>query len=160
MNTSMLKKWLLSLVASDAEIENLRKFAILKDFTNYELVLFQNIVHERHFKEGEYLYQGQYPLAVIYLIKKGAIEVKDNYHCEDKPVILSKHQFLGIVDMYNQNRRQGEAKAIKDSTVLAISYIDFDNFITQNSRTGVKLLNNVCKALSHFIYHKHNITTE
>jgi signal-transduction protein with cAMP-binding, CBS, and nucleotidyltransferase domain len=160
MIKDIFNKWLKSLLGLNKELDELRKFPILKDFSYHELSLFQNIIQERSFKEGEYLYREQYPLAVIYLIKKGAIEVKDNYHCTDTPVVLTKHQFLGIVDMYNKNRRQGEAKAIKDSTLLAISYIDYENFITHNPRTGVKLLNNICKVLSHFIYQKHNLPVE
>jgi hypothetical protein len=56
--------------------------------------------------------------------------------------------------MYNENKRKGEAKATKDSTLLAISHLDFQTFIKANPKTGLKLLNNICKSLSHFIIHK------
>ena len=150
MNWKNINQWLISLISKRKELDYLRKFPILSGFTNHELFLFSQMLQERHFKDGEVIYQEQLPLTVIYLILKGAVELTDNYQ-SIKPIILHKYQFLGIADMYNENKRQGEAIALKDTVLLAFSHLDYFSFIKTNHRTGVKLLNNICQALSHYI---------
>jgi len=152
MNWKNIGQWLVSLIVNSHDLDYLRKFPVLKGFSNHELYLFAQIVQERHFKEGELVYQEQFPLAVIYLISKGAVELTTDYHSSTGPVVLYKHQFLGIVDMYNENRRLSEAIAIKDTTLLAVSHLDFASFVKTNPAAGVKLLGNICQALSHYIF--------
>jgi len=151
MQWKNISQWLISLISKRKELDYLRKFSILSGFTNHELYLFSQILQERCFKEGEVIYQEQFPMTVIYLILKGTIELTDNYQNSNKPITLHKYQFLGIADMYNENRRQGEAIAAKDSTLLAFSHLDYYSFIKMNPRTGVKLLDNICRTLSHYI---------
>ncbi len=129
----------------------LKKFPILDGFSRHELFLLSQILQERKFMAGEIVYDAQYPLAVIYLIAGGSIEIVEGDNELQKNVVLHKHQFLGIIDMYNENRRKGIARAVKDSTLLAVSHLDFQAFIKANPKTGVKLLNNICAALSHYI---------
>jgi len=160
MSQISMIKLLKALFNKKSRLDYLRNFNILKDFTDYELYMFSQILNERKYKAGEFIYKEQYPLAVIYLVLEGTVEVQDNYHNSGKPTIIKKNQFLGIVDMYNQHRRQGEAKAIKNSVLLAVSYIDFQHFVKNHPSTGVKLMNRVCEALSHFIYKQHNSETE
>lgn len=143
--------WLISVINKPKDLDYLRKFSIFKGFSNYELFLFSQILQERHFKEGEIIYQEQFPLTVIYLILSGVVELSDNYQNNGKPIVLHKNQFLGIADMYNENRRQGEAIAVKDTTLLAFSHLDYFAFIKANPSTGIKLLNNICGSLSLYI---------
>jgi signal-transduction protein with cAMP-binding, CBS, and nucleotidyltransferase domain len=144
MTWNDIKQWIKSLLNKRKELEYLTHFPILDGFTRHELFLFSQIVQDRQFKQGEFVYREQYPLAVIFLIGKGSVEVRED---NAKPLILKKNQFIGIVDMYNENRRKGEARTLRDSTLYAISHLDFQAFIKINPRTGVKLLNNICLAL-------------
>lgn len=151
MNWQKLINWLKALLGSHKELDYLRKFSLLKDFTGRELYLFSQLLHHRNYKEGEFLYKEDYPLAVIYLILKGEIEVHDNQASNISNVLLHHHQFLGIVDMYNENRRNGSAKAMRDSEVLALSRQDFHDFIKKNPHTGVKMMDNIASILSRYI---------
>jgi len=155
-----VKLWFSTLLIKRSKLDYLRKFPILNDFTDHELFLFSQIVQERSFKEGELVYQEEFPLAVIYLVLKGAIELKDSSHEQVNSIILNTHQFLGIIDLYTENKRKGEARAIKDSIILAVSHLDFMTFIRTNPKTGVKLMNNICRALSHTIYEMQNSVAE
>jgi CRP-like cAMP-binding protein len=141
-----------SFLFNPEEYVMLSQFPILEGLTKHELYLFSQIVHERHFKEGEIIYQEKFPLAVIYLILSGSIEIKNKPDDPAGNVILRKHQFYGIVDMYNEKRRKGSATAKTDSTLLAVSNVDFQSFIVVNGKTGVKLMTNICKSLSHYIF--------
>lgn len=152
MNRQKLKLWLKALWGSHPELDYLRKFSLLKDFKGRELYLFSQLLHKRQYKAEEFLYREDYPLAVIYLILRGEIEVHENQATNVNNVVLHKHQFLGIVDMYNESRRNGSAKALKDSEVLALSRQDFRDFIKDNPQTGVKLMDNVATILSRYIF--------
>ncbi|MFO7659365.1 MAG: cyclic nucleotide-binding domain-containing protein [Candidatus Cloacimonadaceae bacterium] len=131
-----------------SKYDYLRNFPLLCDFTNLELFLFSQIVQTRNFKQGEFIYQEEFPLAVIYLILDGAIELKEGSDRNAKTIILEKHQLLGVIDLYTETRRKGVAAASKDSVLLAVSHLDFNAFIKTNPRTGIKLLNNVCRIIS------------
>jgi CRP-like cAMP-binding protein len=144
--------YLKNVLFSHKELDYLRKFPILNSMTNHELFLFNQITHKRSFKEGEIIYQEQFPLAVVYLILSGIIEIVNNPDDPDDNILLHKHQFYGIIDMYNEKRRKGIAIAKTDSILIAISYIDFQAFINDNPRAGVKLMSNICKSLSKYVF--------
>jgi len=150
-----VKQLFSSFLYNSNKLNYLRQFPILRNFSTFELFLFSHLIQTRHFKKDEIIFQEQFPLAVIYLIQSGAIEIRSRYDLNEEPVILTKHQFIGVIDLYDENRRKEEAKAVKDTILLAISHIDFQKFINANPRTGVKLLSNICGALSHFIFQKH-----
>lgn len=149
-------KWVKSNFFNHSKYDYLRKFSMLIGLTDYELHLFSQIVHERKFKSGEVIYQEQFPLAVIYLIFSGSIEVKNDSVNNPEAVTLHKHQFYGIIDMYNEKRRMGQAIAKTDAILLAVSNVDFKAFINANPRTGVKIMNNICKSLSNHYYQFRN----
>ena len=152
MDMHKLGTWLLSIFNKRTDISYLQKFPVLKCLKYHELHLFSQLLHERHYSEGEFIYKEDYPLAIIFLVLKGQVEVHESLNPDQTPLLLSRYHFLGIVDMYNQNKRKGTARAIKDSTLLAISRQDFEDFLFANPKTGVKILNNVCHSLSHYIY--------
>jgi CRP-like cAMP-binding protein len=144
--------YLKNFLFSHKELDYLRKFPILEGMTSHELYLFNQITHERIFKEGEIVYQEQFPLAVVYLILSGIIEIVNNPDDPDDNILLHKHQFYGIIDMYNEKRRKGIAIAKTDSKLIAISNIDFQTFLRSNPRAGVKLMSNICKSLSKYVF--------
>jgi signal-transduction protein with cAMP-binding, CBS, and nucleotidyltransferase domain len=151
MNWNLLKQWLLALSRKHDNYDYLSKFPILSGFSKHELFLFAQIVQERVFKEGEEIYQDQSPLAVLYLIKSGTVQIREEKEGQNRLLLRHRHQFIGIVDMYNDSKRHGDATALKDTVLLAVSHLDFQAFLKNNTSTGVKLLNNICKALSHYI---------
>jgi CRP-like cAMP-binding protein len=151
-------QWLKSLLLRQDELAHLRKFPLLRDFSNWELYLFSQLIQERTFKAGEYIYKEDFPLTVVYLILKGEIEVVDHYEHNSTPLVLRKHQFLGIIDMYNEDHRKGNAKAIRDSILLAVSKQDLQDFWANNPKAGVKFLNSLSRSLSHYIYQLHTHT--
>ncbi len=142
------KNWLDAFLHGRGKLDYLRNFPLLCDFSFLELFLFEQIINIRHYKKGEFIYQEEFPLAVIYLILDGAIEVKEGSDQNIKTIVLEKYQPLGIIDLYTENRRKGVAYALKDSTLLAVSHLDFNAFIRSNPKTGIKLLNNICRILS------------
>lgn len=156
MNWKGILSWLKSFFVKVPAYNYLSQFSILQGFTKHELFLFYQIVQERHFKEGEYVYREQFPLAVIYLIGEGSIEIKEN----EDVITLGKNQIIGIINMYNEHRRKGEAKAVTDSTLYAISHLDLQSFINKNPRTGVKLLNNICRTLCRDLQSRNQFISE
>jgi signal-transduction protein with cAMP-binding, CBS, and nucleotidyltransferase domain len=148
MIIDFFKQWNSYLHTKKDRFAYLRNFPILKDFNTFELYLFSQIINERNYKENEFVYLHESPLEVLYLILSGSIEITDYFKDTGKAILLDEYQFLGIIELFNDNKRKGDAKAKSDSVLLAISHLDFKTFIKNNPRTGTKLLNNICLALS------------
>ncbi len=135
------------------DFSRLREYPMLKDLNDHELKMFSQLILEREYKEGEYIFKQDFPVAAIYLIHSGLIQIHAHDDPEASPILLHPHQFIGILDMYNQNKRRGTARVVKDSVLATISRQDFMNFIHNNPKAGVKILNRICEAYSHYIYH-------
>lgn len=146
-----LMQWLSGLLKPKVKHENLKKFPLLKDLNVFELSLFRQICHHRHFAADEVLFEVKYPLEMIFLITKGEVEVLGKLQM-GKSRIIKKHQHIGIIDMFHEVERSSTAKATVETDVLAVSRTDFLRFIRSNPKTGVKILHNVCLSLSSFIF--------
>lgn len=151
----ILKKYILSFVYNKKELDQLNQFPLFDGLTYHELSLLEHLIQKRIFKQGEYIYKEQFPLATLYLICEGEVDIRNGYHLINESQVLKKNQLMGIIDMFNQGRRTGEAIALKDTTILAISHLDLKNYIQQNPRSGNKILLNICTILSRFIYTAH-----
>ncbi|MDD4309280.1 MAG: Crp/Fnr family transcriptional regulator [Candidatus Cloacimonetes bacterium] len=144
-------KWLLTLLHNPNKYAGLRKYSIFKNLNSFELYLLNNHLHLRNYKSGDMLFDKDYPLEVIFFIEKGEILVSGKVNPK-QDIVLKKHQFLGMMDMFYENIRSSSAKALSDVKVLAISRYDLMDLINKNPHTGVKILTAVCQSFSHYIF--------
>jgi CRP-like cAMP-binding protein len=143
--------WLKSLLHKPSKYASLRRYSIFKHLDSFELYLLNNFMHQRSFKQGEQLFDVGYPLEVVFFIEKGEIEVigKANPHGR---ALLSKNQWIGIMDMFYENIRSSSAKALTDVQVLAISRDDLMDLINKNPHMGLKILSGICESLSRYVF--------
>jgi CRP-like cAMP-binding protein len=147
----MIIGWLKSLLHKPSKYASLRRYSIFKQLDSFELYLLNNFMHHRSFKQGELLFDAGYPLEAVFFIEKGEIEVigKANPHGRS---ILSKNQWIGIMDMFYENIRSSSAKALTDVQVLAISREDLMDIINKNPHMGLKILQGICESFSNYIF--------
>jgi len=143
--------WLKSLLHKPSKYASLRRYSIFKHLDSFELYLLNNFMHHRSFKQGEQLFDVGYPLEVVFFIEKGEIEVTGKANPNGR-AILSKNQWIGIMDMFYENIRSSSAIALTDVQVLAISRQDLMDLINKNPHMGLKILNGVCESLSNYIF--------
>ncbi len=148
MSWKDIGKWLKSRGKGKDQFKGMRNSAILQDLTEYELFLFSQIVHDRKFTKGESIFEQDVPLAVFYMVSSGEVELQETASTGQSSCRISPNEVLGIIDMYVQNRRLASARATKDTYLQAVSHLDFEFFVKSNPKTGVKLLNNMCRLIS------------
>ncbi len=146
-----IRQWIINSLKKKEKHKDLRKYKLFKGLNVFELGLLSQIIHKREYAEGEYLFEEKYPLELVFLIESGVVEVRGKLQ-PGGPKILQNYQDIGFIDMYGDEIRSSSARALKDSVVLAISKRDFQSFLKDNPRIGVKLLQNICISLSEFIF--------
>ncbi|PKN80216.1 MAG: hypothetical protein CVU48_02930 [Candidatus Cloacimonetes bacterium HGW-Cloacimonetes-1] len=146
-----LFNWALSLLKGKDRFGNLRKFSVFKDLNSFELYLLHQIMNERAYVEGEILFENKFPLELIYFIDKGEVEVIGALQPNGSR-LLKKNQFVGLIDMFQENVRSSSARVTQDSVFLAVSQTDLRKFIHDNPRIGIKILIRTCELISKFSF--------
>jgi CRP-like cAMP-binding protein len=147
----MIIRWLKSLLHKPDKNAPLRRFSIFKKLDSFELYMLNNYLHRRSYKAGEYLFDKDYPLEMIFFIEQGEIEVLGKAHPSGHS-ILKKNHWIGLMDMFYENIRSSSAKAITEVHVLAISRSDLLDLINNNPHMGVAILTGVCESFSKYIF--------
>ncbi|MDD3050085.1 MAG: cyclic nucleotide-binding domain-containing protein [Candidatus Cloacimonetes bacterium] len=117
----------------------LKKFVFLSNLKKKDLILFRNMLMERNFADGEYIFKENYPHAVLYLIIKGEIEI-----LLDNEVVATLQPFshFGEIGLFIESKRTASARAKGQTLLYACSKNDFSNFIDTFNSIGIKILYN------------------
>ncbi|MCD4651194.1 MAG: cyclic nucleotide-binding domain-containing protein [Candidatus Cloacimonetes bacterium] len=130
----------------------LRNISFLKKLHRLELKLFSKLLNKRVFQPGEYIFKQGYPVAVLYMIKEGKIEIV--LEKKDNVVILTsldKYCFFGEPALFVETQRTASARAAVKSTLYAVSKKDFQEFIATHPKIGGKILFELGKRLSQMV---------
>jgi len=96
------------------------------------------------------LFEEGHPLEVLFFIVSGELQVTGKLNPQGSAV-LKKHQFIGVKDLFGDNKRSGSATALTDLSVLALTESDFQDLISKNKRLGNKLLKACCEFLASYL---------
>ncbi len=130
--------------------KDLLQYSLFRDLNARQRRLVANCLHTREFKAGESVFEEGYPLEVIYFIESGRLEVSSLFP-DESPTVLKRHQFIGVLDYFSDQKRLSSAKGITDVKLKALSADDFQELLTKDPDLGVKLLNACCCFLGTFI---------
>ena len=101
---------------SEAEIA-LKQVPIFEDLNRRELKGIRNIVHEREFLKGEYVFKANTPGLGMYIILRGTIRIEGEDGTEF--ATLSSGDFFGETALISEDKRSANAKALGDCRVIA-----------------------------------------
>ena len=142
-----------NLFKSPTEKTDIEKFLLdmppFKSLSEKDLEMLSNIIHNRSYIAGEYIfYQGD-PGIGLYIIRNGEIIIQRN---DEGGNILSlatfkKGDFFGELALIDGEKRSASAIAKSDVNLAVIFKPDLDEFIEKNPKKGVKIL----QGLSHII---------
>ncbi len=129
-----------------ADLEkNLLSIPMFSALTRKDISLLLNIIHNRNYLPGEYIfYQGD-PGIGLYVIREGEVTIQ---RTNDEGIILSlatfkKGDFFGELALVDGEKRSASAIA-KIETRLAVFFKpDLDDFIEKYPRKGVKILQGI-----------------
>ena len=118
---------------------------IFQSLTGREITLITNIMHERNYISGEYIfYQGD-PGIGMYIVREGTVEIKRSF--ENKEVFslatLNKGDFFGELALIDGEKRSASAVAVEDTKLAVIFKPDLDEFVEKFPKTGTKILNGI-----------------
>jgi len=127
----------------------IKQVKFLKELSIFERRKFANLLIEKHYKSGDFIFREKYPHAVLYIIEKGSLEISVDSK-KEKIVLanLKKGDYIGEIGLFIDSSRTANVVADGDCTLLAISKNSFKDFIERNPKIGIKILYTFGKKLS------------
>lgn len=136
------------------------------------LSLLMNIVHNRSYVSGEYIfYQGD-PGIGLYIIREGEVQIQRNDSAGNsiQLAVFKKGDFFGELALVDGEKRSATALAKTDVRLAVIFKPDLDDFIEKYPKKGIGILQGIAHIIAirlrhlnedHFLLHsKSQIKTE
>ena len=131
----------------------LKKYQIFNTLNDKELQFVYNCLHRREFEAEEIIFEEGFPLEVIYFIESGEVELSSKKEPKTK-LILKENDVFGLIDLFSGQKRRMTAKALSDTTLLAIADSDFEELINRQPSLGTKILWSCCQLMAKTIQEK------
>jgi CRP-like cAMP-binding protein len=161
---------------SPAEKTNLKKslqsIPVFSNLSRKDITTLMNIIHNRNYLEGEYIfYQGD-PGIGLYVINEGEVVIQRT--TENGNIIplatFMQGDFFGELALVDGEKRSASAIAKTDCRLAVIFKPDLDEFIEAYPRKGIKILQGISQIVAvrlrklnedHFaLYNKSRVTSE
>lgn len=114
-----------------AKLSFLKETTFFEDFSQWELDIVHDFLHERIFQSGEAIFEKGQPGAVLYFIFKGkvSIEVPSEGGAVRKLAELSEGAFFGELALLDDSPRSATARAAEDTVVLALARSELERML-------------------------------
>jgi len=132
---------------SDDLKKSLLAIPIFKSLNKRDLSSFINIIHNRNYLAGEYIfYQGD-PGIGLYIVREGEVEIVRENEQGDKVTLatIQKGDFFGELALIDGEKRSASAIAKTDTRLSVIFKPDLDEFIERYPKKGVKILQGIAE---------------
>ena len=109
-----------------------------------------NIIHDRNYLAGEFIfYQGD-PGIGLYLIREGEISIVRQSDAGEKIELatFSKGDFFGELALVDGEKRSASAMAKTDTRLAVIFKPDLDEFIVKYPKKGIQILNGIAHIIA------------
>ena len=130
--------------------EALQSLPLFKDLSKRDCTLLLNIVHNRIYVAGEYIfYQGD-PGLGMYLIRDGEVEIKREGTSKKAVQLakLKKGDFFGELALVDGEKRSASAIAIKDTKLAVIFKPDLEDYIEKLPKKGIKIMRGIAEIIA------------
>jgi len=130
---------------TDELLTSLKNIPLFKSLTKRDLSGLLNIMHERNYMAGEYIfYQGD-PGLGLYLIREGEVIISRETDSGDKIqlAVIQKGDFFGELALIDNDKRSASAIANSDTKLSVIFKPDLDEFIERYPKKGIKILQGI-----------------
>lgn len=131
----------------------LQNISFLRQLDRYELKLFARLLNSRLFKAGEYIFHENYPIAVMYIVADGEVDIILENDPQEAIILSTYYKFghFGEMGLFIETNRTASARAKTDSVLYAVSKKDFEHFIQISPKIGVKILFELAVQLSNMV---------
>ncbi len=118
---------------------------VFKGLTGREISSVTNLMHERNYIKGEYIFYQDDPGIGMYIIREGTVEIKRAFENKEtlSLALLNKGDFFGELALIDGEKRSASAIAVDDSKLAVIFKPDLDEFVDKFPKTGTKILQGI-----------------
>lgn len=139
----------LGLQKTESRINILKGIPIFNELTNREMKLISKLFYERHYNEGEAVFEIGQPGAAMFIIEQGEVQIV-RYNKFGEEIVLAElgnGEFFGELAMLDNSPRSATAKTSRSSSMMAIFREDLDKFLKDNPEIGVKVLKKLASVI-------------
>jgi CRP-like cAMP-binding protein len=129
----------------------LKKVALFEDLTHGDLKRLARVVHERSYRDGEYIYEQGKPGTALYLLRGGAVEmVRHKRNGEEVPIAMLEPpaSFEELAAMGTEVVRWTSARAHGPVSLVAIGRSDLDSLSRNFPFLANKILTRLAQILA------------
>lgn len=129
---------------SDLE-KSLHSIPLFSSLSKKELKLLLEIIHNRTYVAGEFIFLQGDPGIGLYIVRDGEVEIKrkDNSGKEHTLANFIKGDFFGELALVDGEKRSASAVAVTDCRISVLFKPDLDEFIEKFPRKGIKILQGI-----------------
>jgi CRP-like cAMP-binding protein len=130
-------------------LEALHSIPVFAELTKKELSMLSNIIHQRNYLAGEYVFCQGDPGIGLYIVIDGEVLIKRIV--ENVTISLadfSKNDFFGELALIDGENRSASAIAKTDLSVAVIFKPDLDEFVSTYPKKGIKILQGINNILT------------
>lgn len=132
---------------TDELVTSLKSIPLFRLLTKKDITSLLNLMHERSYVSGEYIfYQGD-PGLGLYLIREGEVLIsRENDNGEKiQLAVIHKGDFFGELALVDNEKRSASAIANSDTKLSVIFKPDLDEFIERYPKKGIKILQGIAE---------------
>jgi len=134
-----------------ADLEkSLSSIPIFTSLSKKELKLLLEIIHNRTYVAGEFIFLQGDPGIALYIVREGEVEIrrKDSSGNEYKLANFTKGDFFGELALVDGEKRSASAIALTDCRISVLFKPDLDEFIEKFPGKGIKILQGISSVLA------------
>ena len=140
------------------KIKFLKRIPFFEKLKKHQLDEVAQVIYEREYREGEYVFEVDQPGAALFIIQTGeiSVEIHDANGEPTQLATLNKNAFFGELALLDEAPRSASARALVPTKVLALFRRDLD----QLSTTNPDITTNIYKSLATIIGNRLKATNE
>ena len=130
--------------------KSLLSIPIFSRLSKRELGILLNIIHNRNYVAGEYIfYQGD-PGLGLYIIRDGEVTIqrKNTENQNISLAVFTKGDFFGELALIDGEKRSASAVSESDTRLAVIFKPDLDEFIENYPKSGIKILRGISEIIA------------
>ena len=133
------------------KIEFLKSIELFSDLTSRQIDNISNIIHERKYQEGEYIFEYNQPGAALFIIKSGLVSIRipSNEGKITEVIQLGDGTFLGEIALLDNSPRSASAKALKPTYVLSLFREDLTELIEEQPEEAAIIFRSLAMIVGH-----------
>ncbi|WP_348342517.1 cyclic nucleotide-binding domain-containing protein [Ignavibacterium sp.] len=130
--------------------KSLSSIPLFSSLSRKELKLLLEIIHNRTYVAGEFIFLQGDPGIGLYIVREGEVEIrrKDNSGKEHTLANFVKGDFFGELALVDGEKRSASAIALTDCRISVLFKPDLDEFIEKFPKKGIKILQGISVILA------------